>query len=172
MTETLQAPYDTATIREQFPLLTQQSNGYLLAYLDNAATSQKPRVVLDAVNDFYTHDNANVHRGLYELSRRATEQYEAARATAARFLNARDPSEVIWVRGATEAINLVAATWGWQNLHAGDEILLSVLEHHSNIVPWQLAAQRAGAHIKYIDIDEQGRLRLDDFEQKLSARTR
>ena len=143
-----------------------------LIYFDNAATTQKPRAVVEALVSYYEHDNANVHRGLYELSRRATEQYEAARATAARFLNARDPSEVIWVRGATEAINLVAATWGWQNLKQGDEILLSVLEHHSNIVPWQLAAQRAGAHIKYIDIDEQGRLRLDDFEQKLSARTR
>ena len=166
------APYDLETVRAQFPLLAQEANGFPLAYLDNAATSQKPRAVLDALNHFYTEDNANVHRGLYELSRRATEQYEAARATAARFVNAREAAEVIWVRGATEAINLVAATWGWQNLRADDEILLSVLEHHSNVVSWQLAAQKAGARIKYVDIDEQGRLLLDDFESKLSSKTK
>jgi len=166
------APFDIATIRAQFPLLAQESNGFPLAYLDNAATSQKPRAVLNAVHNFYLHDNANVHRGLYELSRRATEQYEQARRRAAAFVRASDPDEVIWVRGATEAINLVAMTWGWQNLRAGDEILLSVLEHHSNIVPWQLVAQRTGARIRYIDIDEEGKLQLDHFEQQLSKRTK
>ena len=166
------APFDIATIRAQFPLLAQESNGFPLAYLDNAATSQKPRAVLNAVHNFYLHDNANVHRGLYELSRRATEQYEEARRRAATYINAHDPDEVIWVRGATEAINLVAMTWGWQNLHEGDEVLLSVLEHHSNIVPWQLVTQRTGARIRYIDIDEEGKLRLDHFEQQLSRRTR
>ncbi|MGQ0813829.1 MAG: cysteine desulfurase [Gemmatimonadota bacterium] len=163
---------DLETLREQFPLLAQESNGYPLAYLDNAATSQKPQAVLDAVHHFYTEDNANVHRGLYELSRRATERYEEARRTAARFINAADASEVIWVRGATEAINLVAMTWGWQNLKPGDEIVLSVLEHHSNIVSWQLVAQRTGARIRYIDIDDEGRLKLDHYEQLLSRRTR
>ena len=170
--KTLAASFDIDTIREQFPLLTQESNGFPLAYLDNAATTQKPRAVLDAVQRFYLEDNANVHRGLYELSRRATERYEQARATAARFINAATPDEVVWVRGATEAINLVAATWGAQHLGAGAEIVLSVLEHHSNIVPWQLAAQRTGAIIRYIDIDDQGRLRLDHLEQLLNKRTK
>ncbi len=170
--KTLAASFDIDIIREQFPLLAQASNGFPLAYLDNAATTQKPRAVLDAVQRFYLEDNANVHRGLYELSRRATERYEQARATAARFINAATPDEVVWVRGATEAINLVATTWGAQHLGAGAEIVLSVLEHHSNIVPWQLAAQRTGAIIRYIDIDDQGRLRLDHLEQLLNKRTK
>lgn len=163
---------DLSLIREQFPLLAQESNGFPLAYLDNAATSQKPRAVLDAVYRFYTEDNANVHRGLYELSRRATEQYEEARRVAARFVNAYDSAEIIWVRGATEAINLVAHTWGWQNLRQDDEIVLSVLEHHSNIVSWQLIAQRTGARIRYIDIDDEGRLDLAHYESLLSPRTK
>lgn len=171
MTSLLQLS-DIDVIREQFPLLAQESNGFPLAYLDNAATSQKPRAVLDAVHRFYTEDNANVHRGLYELSRRATDAYEEARRTAARFVNAADSAEIIWVRGATEAINLVAMTWGWQNLRPDDEIILSVLEHHSNIVSWQLVAQRTGARIRYIDIDDEGRLRLDHYEQLLSKRTK
>ncbi|MGQ0561263.1 MAG: cysteine desulfurase [Gemmatimonadota bacterium] len=171
MTSLLQLT-DSETIRAQFPLLAQESNGFPLAYLDNAATSQKPRAVLAAIERFYQHDNANVHRGLYELSRRATEGYEEARRTAARFVNAAEPAEIVWVRGATEAINLVALTWGWQNLQPGDEIVLSVLEHHSNLVSWQLAAQRTGAKIRYIDIDDEGRLRLEHYEQLLSRRTK
>lgn len=166
------APYDIAAIRQQFPLLAQDSNGFPLAYLDNAATSQKPLAVLQAIDHFYTHDNANVHRGLYELSRRATDRYEDARRRAARFLNAADESEIIWVRGATEAINLVASSWGWDNLRKGDEIILSMLEHHSNIVPWQLIAQRTGARIQYVDIDDEGRLRLDQLDTLLSERTK
>src|SRR5688572_9259816 len=171
MTSILQLT-DIETIRAQFPLLAQQSNGFPLAYLDNAATSQKPQAVLDAIHHFYSEDNANVHRGLYELSRRATDRYEEARRIAARFINANDPSEVIWVRGATEAINMVAMTWGWQNLKEGDEIILSVLEHHSNIVSWQLVAQRTGAKIRYIDIDDEGRLKLDHYDSLLSKRTK
>ncbi|HUP87749.1 MAG TPA: cysteine desulfurase [Longimicrobiales bacterium] len=159
-------------IRDEFPLLAQQANGYPLAYLDNAATSHKPRAVLDAVTHFYTHDNANVHRGLYELSRRATERYEEARRTAARFLNARDAAEIVWVRGATEGINLVASSWGWDNLQDGDEVLLSMLEHHSNVVPWQLIAKRTGAKIRYIDIDDEGRLDMASFEKLLNRRTK
>lgn len=166
------APYDIETIREQFPLLAQEANGFPLAYLDNAATSHKPQAVLDAVNHFYTHDNANVHRGLYELSRRATDRYEEARHTAARFLNAKHSSEVIWVRGATEAINLVAYTWGWQNLREGDEVLVSMLEHHSNVVPWQLITQRTGAKIRWVDIDDEGRLDLESLDELLSKRTK
>lgn len=170
--KTLEAPLDIDTIREQFPLLAQESNGFPLAYLDSAATSQKPKAVLDAIYRFYTEDNANVHRGLYELSRRATEQYEEARRVAARFVNAYDASEIVWVRGATEAINLVAHTWGWQNLRQDDEIVLSVLEHHSNIVSWQLIAERTGSKIRYINIDDEGRLDLVQYESLLSARTK
>ena len=163
---------NTDEIRAQFPLLAQEANGFPLAYLDNAATSHKPQAVLDAVNHFYTHDNANVHRGLYELSRRATDRYEESRRVAAAFLNAKDAAEVVWVRGATEGINLVASAWGWDNLGADDEILLSVLEHHSNVVPWQLIAKRTGARIRYIDIDDEGRLDLASFDRLLNKKTR
>jgi cysteine desulfurase / selenocysteine lyase len=158
---------------EEFPLLAAGAAAEPpLVYLDSAATSQKPRAVIDAVSDFYLNTNANVHRGLYDLSRRATDQFESARGTVARFLGAGDPAEVIWCRGTTEAVNLVAASWGDANLRPGDEILLTELEHHSNIVPWQIAARRAGATIRYLEIDEQGRLRLDQLDQLLSERTR
>ena len=170
--KTIDAPYDIDALREQFPLLAQEANGHHLAYLDNAATTQKPQAVLDAVNQFYLHDNANVHRGLYDLSRRATERYEEARRVAARFINAADPAEVIWVRGTTEAINLVAMTYGWQNVRAGDEIVLSVIEHHSNLVPWQLLAQRTGAKLRFIDIDDEGRLRYDQLGELITERTK
>ena len=163
---------DQAAIRRDFPILDQEVNGRRMVYLDSAASSQKPRAVIDALTDFYLHDNANVHRGLYELSRRATDRFEAARETMARFLNAPATDEVIWVRGATEAINLVAAAWGAANLAPGDEIVLTTLEHHSNIVPWQLIAQRTGAVLRYVDIDEQGRLRLDQLDEILGARTK
>ncbi|NLG60870.1 MAG: aminotransferase class V-fold PLP-dependent enzyme, partial [Candidatus Cloacimonetes bacterium] len=129
---------DILRLRADFPLLDQTANGKPLAYLDNAATSQKPRPVIDAVNQFLLQDNANVHRGLYDLARRATEAYENARTRLARFINAPSPDEVIWVRGTTEAINLVASSWGSANLQPGDEIIVTLLEHHSNIVPWQL----------------------------------
>ena len=163
---------NVAALRRQFPILQQQVNGHPLLYLDSAATSQKPESVIQAVVDFYREDNANVHRGLYELSRRATERYEAARETVARFLNARDSREVIWVRGTTEAVNLVAATWGLQNIGKGDEIILTMLEHHSNLVPWQLLAQRVGARLRYLDIDDEGRISLDQLDQLLTERTR
>ena len=163
---------DIETLRGDFPLLTQTANGQPLAYLDNAATAQKPRAVIDAVTRFLLEDNANVHRGLYDLARRATEAYETARVRLARFINAPAPEEVIWVRGATEAINLVAASWGGANLQPGDEIVLTVLEHHSNIVPWQLVAERTGAVIRWVDIDDQGRLRLDQLDTLLGERTK
>jgi len=131
---------DVNAVRADFPALHQEVHGRPLVYLDSAATAQRPRAVLDAILDFYESDNANVHRGIYELGRRATERHEAARRTVARFLNARDESEVVWVRGATEAINLVAATWAASNLRPGDEVVLTILEHHSNLVPWQLVA--------------------------------
>ncbi|HEX6062834.1 MAG TPA: cysteine desulfurase [Longimicrobiales bacterium] len=170
--KTTDAPYDIDALREQFPLLAQVANGHPLAYLDNAATTQKPQAVLDALMRFYTEDNANVHRGLYDLSRRATEKYEEARRIAARFINAADPSEVIWVRGTTEAINLVAMTHGWQNVREDDEIVLSVIEHHSNLVPWQLLAQRTRARLRFIDVDEEGRLRYDQLDELIGPRTK
>ena len=172
MVITTERGIDLAAVRRDFPILDQEVNGQRMVYLDSAASAQKPRAVIDAVSQFYLTDNANVHRGLYELSRRATDRFEAARRTLAAFLNARSEDEVIWVRGATEGINLVAATWGAANLAAGDEIILTNLEHHSNIVPWQLVAQRTGAVLRFLDIDEQGRLRLDQLDSLLTPRTK
>lgn len=172
LTVASQETLDVAAIRAQFPALDQRVHGHPLVYLDSAASAQRPRAVLDAVEDFYVRDNANVHRGLHELSRRATERYEAARATLARFIGAADPAEVIWTRGTTESINLVAMTWAWSNLRPGDEIVLTLLEHHSNLVPWQLVAERTGAKLRYVDIDDEGRLRLDQLDALLSERTR
>ena len=163
---------DVAALRREFPTLDQEVNGKPLVYLDNAATSQKPRAVLEAVDAYYEHDNANVHRGIHELSRRATLGYEEARAKVARYVNAADPAEVVWTRGTTEAINLVASAWGLEGLQEGDEILLTVMEHHSNLVPWQLLARRKGAKLRYMEIDEQGRLILDDLPALLGERTR
>ncbi|MBI4410288.1 MAG: cysteine desulfurase [Gemmatimonadetes bacterium] len=163
---------DVSALRDEFPALRQHVQGRPLVYLDSAATAQRPRVVIDAVADFYRHDNANVHRGMYELARRATDRYEAARAAVARFLNVADVSEIVFTRGTTEAVNLVASSWGGANLQPGDEIQLSILELHSNIVPWQLVAQRTGARLRYLDIDEEGRLRLDQLDALLTARTK
>jgi cysteine desulfurase/selenocysteine lyase len=163
---------DQTALRAQFPILAQMVGGHPLVYLDNAATSQKPRYVLDALAAYYEHDNANVHRGIHELSRRATVAFEDARAKLANFIGAADSAELVWTRGTTEAINLVARSWGQDNLGEGDEILLSSLEHHSNIVPWQLVASRTGARLRYIEMDEQGRLILDDLSELLTDRTR
>jgi cysteine desulfurase/selenocysteine lyase len=165
---------DIAALRAQFPILsTATEDGRPLIYLDSAASSQKPQVVIDALRHYYEHDNANVHRGLYDLSRRATESYEQARSRMARFVNARADEEVIWLRGATEGINLVAHAWGGANLQAGDRIVLSMLEHHSNIVPWQLIAERTGAVVEFADIDDEGRIRLDHLAELVAGgRTR
>src|SRR5690554_2963287 len=162
-----QRSLDLERVRADFPALAQAVNGHPLVYLDSAATAQRPRAVLDALTEFYARDNANVHRGLHELSRRATERYEAARARVAQFLGAADPAEVIWTRGTTEAINLVAMTWGWANLREGDEVVLSILEHHSNIVPWQLVAARTGAELRYVGLDDEGRLDLAELDTLL-----
>jgi cysteine desulfurase / selenocysteine lyase len=164
--------FDPVEIRARFPALSQTVNGSPLVYLDSAATSQKPRVVLDAIDDYYEHDNANVHRGIHELSRRATVAYEEARGKVAEWINASDAAEIIWTRGTTESINLVAMAWGLDNVHEGDEILISVLEHHSNIIPWQLLAARRKARVRYIELDEQGRLILDDLDSLLTERTK
>jgi cysteine desulfurase/selenocysteine lyase len=164
--------FDVNKIRNEFPVLTQMVNGKPLTYLDSAATAQKPRSVLDVLEKYYREDNANVHRGIHELSRRATLAYEGARNRVAEWLGASDPAEVVWTRGTTESINLVAATWGMDQLQEGDEVLLSVMEHHSNIVPWQLVAGRTGARLRYIELDDEGKLRLDELDQLLTSRTR
>ncbi|MGN5052669.1 aminotransferase class V-fold PLP-dependent enzyme [Aeromonas veronii] len=159
-------------LRSQFPALAQEVNGHPLVYLDNAATTQKPQTVLDAIVHYYGADNANVHRAAHALSGRATRAFEAARETVARFINAPRCQEVIWTRGTTEAINLVAQSWGMSELKAGDEIILSTLEHHANIVPWQLVAQRTGAVIRVIPLDKRGDLDLAAYHAMLGPRTR
>ena len=161
-----------AGVREQFPILAQSVHGRPLVFLDSAASSQKPQVVIDAVQTFYREHNANIHRGVYALSQRATDRYDAARRTIQRFLGASDSREIVFTRGTTEAINLVARSWGDANLGPGDEILLTRMEHHSNIVPWQQAAMRTGATVKVVDIAEDGSLQLDDYYRLLGPKTK
>jgi len=161
---------DVARVRADFPALHQQVNGRPLVYLDNAATTQKPQAVLDALLGFYSRDCANVHRGVHALSQRATDAYEGARETVARFLNAR-PREIVFMRGTTEAINLVAYSYG-SRLSPGDEILITELEHHSNIVPWQMLAERTGARLRVAPIDDRGEIILEEFQRLLGPRTR
>jgi cysteine desulfurase/selenocysteine lyase len=170
--ETESPALDLERVRADFPILDQEVNGHRLVYLDNAASTQKPTAVIEAIDRFYRRDNANVHRGIHELSHRATEAYEQARGKLARLLGIEDEGELIWTKGTTEALNLIAYTWGQANLRAGDEILLSVLDHHSNLVPWQLLAQRTGAKLRFLDIDEQGRLDLSALDDLLTERTR
>lgn len=163
---------DVHRIRKEFPLLAQQVNGKPLVYLDNAATSQKPRQVIDAVKQFYERDNANVHRALYQLGERATQAYEGARQKVARFIGARDWRSVIFTKGATEAINLVAYAWGRHNLGPGDEVLITEMEHHSNIVPWQLLARDTGATLKHIPLADDHALDMDAARQLVTPRTK
>lgn len=158
-----------SSIREDFPALAQEINGHPLVYFDNAATTQKPRPVLEAIQRYYECDNANVHRGIHELSNRATAAYEGARERVAQFLNAPSAKDIIFTRGTTEALNLVAATWGAANLREGDVILLTELEHHSNLVPWQLLAQRTGARLRFIPVTgDTGELDLSDLDERLA----
>jgi cysteine desulfurase/selenocysteine lyase len=164
--------FDVAQIRAQFPILREVVDGHPLVWLDNAATTQKPQVVIDRLSHFYAHENSNIHRAAHTLAARSTDAYEGARASVARFLGASSPSEIVFVRGATEGINLIAQGWGRRHLHPGDEIILSGLEHHSNIVPWQHIAAERGARIRVIPLDGQGQIRLDAFERLLSSRTR
>ena len=159
-------------LRAEFPILRQRANGYPLIYLDNAATTQKPEVVINAVNDYYREANANVHRASHFLSARATHAFEDARDTVRRFLNAGHTDEIIWTRGATEAINLVAHSWGLSTLKAGDEILISAMEHHANIVPWQQVCRSTGASLKVIPIHTSGELDMEAFRQLLGPQTR
>ncbi len=161
-----------ARVRPDFPLLDQTVNGHPLVYLDNAATSQKPQVVLEALAQYYRSDNANVHRGVHTLSSRATDAYELAREKIARFVKARSSQEIIYTRNATEAINLVAYSWGLSTLGPGDEIILSVMEHHSNLIPWQLVAQKTGAVLRFVGLTPAETLDLDHYRSLLSPKTR
>jgi cysteine desulfurase/selenocysteine lyase len=158
--------------RDVFPALNQYVGGRPLIYLDSAATTQRPSAVLDAIDDFYRRDNANPGPALHELARRANARYERARSTLARFLNASSAEEIVWVRGTTEGINLVASSWARARLRPGDEILLTVAEHTSNLLPWRLAAEATGATVRHADVDGEGRISLQDLERKLSSRTR
>ncbi|HVD60467.1 MAG TPA: SufS family cysteine desulfurase [Gemmatimonadaceae bacterium] len=166
------AGYSPAEWRSHFPVLNQSVNGVPLAYLDTAATSQRPTAVVDAIVDFYRRDNANPGRTLHSLARRADQDYEGARAIVAKFINATDPLEIVFTRGTTEGVNLVATAWGSENLKQGDEVLLTISEHASSMLPWQLAAKRAGATVRYLDIDDEGNLRLDHLDQLLTSRTK
>jgi cysteine desulfurase/selenocysteine lyase len=164
---------DWTSLRADFPILDQQVHGKPLIYFDNAATSQKPRAVIDALVHYYEHDNANVHRGIHELSNRATAGYEAARTRAAKFINARSADEIIFTRGTTEGINLVASSWGAKNLKSGDVILLTEMEHHSNLVPWQLLAQRTGAKVAYVPVTgDEGLLDLSKLDSLLTKQVK
>lgn len=164
---------DLEAIRADFPILASTvRNGRPLVYLDNAATSQKPRQVIDAVSRFYAGENANIHRGLHYLSERATESYDAARARVAGFLGAASPWEIVFTRGTTEAINLVAQSWGRSNLRPGDEVLVTAMEHHANLVPWQVVCEQTGATFRAVPITDRGELDLDAFDRLLSERTR
>jgi cysteine desulfurase / selenocysteine lyase len=164
--------FEVQTVRAEFPILRQEVHGHPLVYLDNAATTQKPQVVLDTVLRYYACDNANVHRAAHQLSERATRDYEGAREKVRRFLNAAEPREIVFTRGTTEGINLVAQTFGRQNVRAGDEVIISTMEHHSNIVPWQILCEQAGATLRVIPINDAGELLLDEYERLLSDRTR
>jgi cysteine desulfurase/selenocysteine lyase len=159
-------------IREDFPVLKQRIHGKPLVYLDSAATAQKPFAVIDAIRKFHEVDCANIHRGVHELSQRSTAAYEETRSKAKRFLNARAKNELIFVRGTTEGINLVASSWGRKNVKAGDEIVISTLEHHSNIVPWQMLCEEKGARLRVIPVDDRGEVLLEEYERLLGPRTR
>jgi cysteine desulfurase / selenocysteine lyase len=164
--------YNVERIRADFPILHQNVHGHPLVYLDNAATTQKPRQVIDAITHYYERDNANIHRGVHALSQRATDEYEHARRTAQEFIGAEDCREIIFVRSTTEAINLVAQTYGRKNLKPGDEVLITAMEHHSDIVPWQMICEEKQAKLRVAPINDAGELILDDFERLLTSKTK
>lgn len=172
LTAVSETGFDAQRVRRDFPILAQSVNGQPLVYLDNAATTQKPEVVIDAIANYYRHDNANVHRGAHTLADRATRHFEAAREKLAAFLGGVSSSEVIWTRGTTEGINLVAYSWGTANLQPGDRVLVSFLEHHSDIVPWQLVAQRCGAEVVPIPVNEDATIDLDALRGLLDERVK
>jgi len=160
---------DWNALREDFPILRERAHGHRLIYLDSAATSQKPRAVIEAVRNFYEHENANVHRGLHTLSSRATEAYENARRHVADYIGAASADEIVFTRGTTESVNLVAEAWGRKFIHEGDMILLTVMEHHSNLVPWQLLAERTGAQLRFVPVLDDGTLDLDQLPSLLTS---
>lgn len=164
--------FDVARVRGEFPILSTTAHGKPLVYLDNGATTQKPRTVIEAIERYYQSQNSNIHRGVYELSQATTGSYEKARLKVQKFINAREPAECIFTRGTTEGINLVASSWGRAKLKSGDEVIVSGMEHHSNIVPWQMACDLAGAKLRVIPIDDRGQLRMDEFERMLSPRVK
>ncbi len=164
--------FDVHAVRRDFPILSETVHGRPLIWLDNAATTQKPQAVIDRLAHFYAHENSNIHRAAHELAARATDAYESARDTVTRFLGAGSAEEIVFLRGTTEAINLVAKAWGGRHVRAGDEIVISHLEHHANIVPWQMLAERTGAVLKVIPVDESGQILLDAYTDLLSDRTK
>ncbi len=172
VTEAIEKGIDVAAIREQFPILKRQVKGKPLVYFDNAATSQKPQRVIDALVDYYSGYNANIHRGIHTLAEEATAAFEATRDTVKDFINASSREEIIFTRGATESINLVAYTWGRQNIKAGDEIIISTMEHHSNIVPWQILCEEKQAILKVIPVNNEGELLMDEYRNLLSSKTK
>ena len=172
MTSALLKSFDVQQVRNDFPILRRKVHGKPLVYLDNAATSQKPQAVIDAISHYYTDENANIHRGVHLLSERATKAYEDARAKVQRFINAAESREIIFVRGATEGINLVAQTYGRKNIHRGDEVIISTMEHHSNIVPWQMLCEETGAVLRVAPINGSGELLMDEYEKLLNPKTR
>ena len=172
LSSTVAAGFDVEKIRQDFPVLKQTVHGKPLVYLDSAATAQKPTVVVDAIRKFHEVDCANIHRGVHELSQRSTAAYEETRAKTKKFLNARSENELIFVRGTTEGINLVSSSWGRTNVKAGDEVIISAMEHHSNIVPWQMLCEEKGAKLRVIPMNESGELILEEYEKLLNPRTR
>ena len=168
MHQTATGAVDWNAIREDFPILREQAHGHPLIYFDSAATSQKPRAVLDALRHYYEHENANVHRGLHHLSTRATEAYERSRQSVASYIGAANADEIVFTRGTTESINLVAQAWGGKFIHEGDVILLTEMEHHSNLVPWQLLAERTGAQVRFVPVRDDGTLALDQLSSLLT----
>jgi cysteine desulfurase/selenocysteine lyase len=172
LTSEIKAAFDVERLRQDFPVLKQTVHGKPLVYLDSAATAQKPACVIEAIRHFYEVDCANIHRGVHELSQRSTASYEEARAKAKRFLNSRSKNELVFVRGTTEAINLVSSSWGRKNVREGDEIVVSAMEHHSNIVPWQMLCEEKGAKLRVIPMDDSGELLLDEYQKLLNPRTR
>jgi cysteine desulfurase/selenocysteine lyase len=167
-----QSDFDVYKIRADFPILARTVNGKPLVYLDNAATTQKPQAVIDAMIRYYTAENSNIHRGVHTLSEQATESYEQGRVTVQRFLNAAEEREIVFVRGATEGINLVAQTWGRTNIRHGDQIVISAMEHHSNIVPWQILCEQQGANLRVAPVNDSGELIFEEFEKLLGPKTR
>jgi cysteine desulfurase/selenocysteine lyase len=164
--------FDVRAVRRDFPILAERVNGRPLIWLDNAATTQKPNAVIERLSDFYRHENSNIHRAAHELAARATDAYEGARRTVARFLGASSADEIVFLRGTTEAINLVAKAWGPRHVGPGDELVVSLLEHHANIVPWQQLAAQTGARLRVIPVDADGQIRLDEYQKLLNERTK